>query len=296
MSILCILSLVVLVAMPVAGASQPVAIVYSLSGEASLAAPTGRHLRLFDRLPSRATVEVGPGSRLALAFASGLRYEMEEGSRATLGTTDFASRSGPVHPLSRVPPLPCLAPIAEDDQPGPRAGAVRIRAERISGLYPRRGAAIIAGEAVLRFKPVEKGGPYRVEVQDDEGQVVFRVDVEAPLVKVPGRALLPGARYYWTVRTLNRAGSVVRGEADFVALPKDAARAREELRAAVAAEGNGESLALLAAIDRSLGMQLEARKELQAALERSPGNAALDEELAALDQQLEEDGDEPEPY
>ncbi|HEX3126112.1 MAG TPA: hypothetical protein VH394_02185 [Thermoanaerobaculia bacterium] len=135
-----------------------------------------------------------------------------------------------------------------------------------------------------------------MEVQDDEGQVVFRVDVEAPLVKVPGRALLPGARYYWTVRTLNRAGSVVRGEADFVALPKDAARAREELRAAVAAEGNGESLALLAAIDRSLGMQLEARKELQAALERSPGNAALDEELAALDQQLEEDGDEPEPY
>ncbi len=79
MSILRILSLAVLVAMPAAGASEPVAIVYSLSGEVALAAPhTGhRPLRLFDRLPSRAVVKVGRGSRLALAFTSGLRYEME---------------------------------------------------------------------------------------------------------------------------------------------------------------------------------------------------------------------------
>jgi hypothetical protein len=171
---------------------------------------------------------------------------------------------------------------------------VRIRSERISGLYPRRGAAVLAGEAVLRFKPIEEGDRYRVEIQDAKGQVVFRGDVVAPSVRVPSRVLLPGARYYWTVRTLDRAGPVAQGEADFVTLPEDAAEVREQLRAAVAAEGNGESLALLAEIDHSLGMLHEAFQELQAAHDRSPGNAPLAQELAALEQQLEAI-DEPHP-
>jgi hypothetical protein len=276
-----------------AKAPAPVAIVYSLTGEAWLT--TSRQpLHLFDRLPTGTAVEVGRGSRLALAFLSGLRYELGERSRVTLGPRDLSSRSGLVLPLPQIPPLLRLAPIAEVDRPGRAAGAVRVRAERITGLYPRRGAATLAEETVLRFKPVEEGGRYRVEVQDEKGQAVFRVDVEAPAVRVPGRALLPGAQYHWTVRTLERAGPVARGEADFVTLPEDAAEAREELRAAIEAEGDGESLALLAEIDHSLGMLLEALQELQAAHDRSPGNAPLAQELAALEQRLK-DVDEPHP-
>jgi CHAT domain-containing protein/Tfp pilus assembly protein PilF len=281
-----ILSLVVL---SVAPPPEPVAIVYALTGTAKLSAPTARPLHRFDRLPPGAAIEVGPASRLALAFTSGARYELGEGSRATLGKTDLTSRAGLVRGLPRVPSFPRLFALADDEQPGPRAGAVRIRSERIGGLYPRHGASILADAAVLRFKPLENGGPYRVEIQNQEGQIVFRVDAEAPPVKVPSQVLLPGDRYGWTVRTLGRAGPVASGGADFVALSKDAARAREALHAALEKEGEGESLALLAEIDRSLGMLFEARQGLQAVQERSPGDASLAEELAAVERQLEDE-------
>lgn len=276
-------------------ASEPVAIVYSLTGKASLTAPVHRPLRLFDRLPAGRVLEISADSRLALAFLNGLRYELGGRSRVTLGKEDFVSRTGPVRSLPRLPPLPLPSPIEADDRPGPRAGAVRIRAERIVGLYPRRGAAVPAGEANLVFEPLENSGRYRVEVQDEQGQVVFRADVEAPSVRVSSRALLPGTGYHWTVRTLDRPGPIAQGEADFVTLPEHAARMREELRSAIAVQENRECLVLLAGIDRSLGMLIEARQELQAALERSPGDASLTQELAALERQLQEGGDEPQP-
>jgi hypothetical protein len=109
-----------------ARADQPVAIVYSLSGEASLTT-SQQPLRLFDRLPEGTTVKVSPGSRLALAFASGIRYELGEHSRVKLGPQDLVSRIGDVRPLPRLPLLLPLLPIAAEDQPGSSSGAVRIR-------------------------------------------------------------------------------------------------------------------------------------------------------------------------
>ena len=261
-----ILSLVLLA---LARPPEPVAIVYSLTGTAKLA---DRPLHRFDRLPAGTTVEVGPASRLALAFASGVRYELGEGARVRLGKTDLASRAGLVNALPRVPPFPILAAISKEDRPGARAGAVRIRGEEIDGLSPRDGAAAVSDETVLRFKPVESGGRYRVEVQDGEGRTVFQADVEALPVRVPGNVLRPGARYGWTVRTLGRPGPVAHAEADFVTLSADDAQVREALRAALEAEGTGDSLALLAEIDRSLGMLPE--EDLAEARELSALGAA----------------------
>jgi hypothetical protein len=267
-------------------APQPVAaLVYSLAGEASLQAPgtTGRPVRLFDRLAAGTSVEVGPDSRLELAFQNGRRYELGERSRVTVGAKDLVSRSGNVGSLPSVPPLPRLSPIAAEDRPGPKAGAVRIRAERIQGLYPCRGATTLPAGTVLRFQPVPGAGRYRIEAQDTQGRVVFRAETVKTETEVPDGILHPGTRYHWTVRTVDRPGSVARGEADFVTLSGHTAREREELRSALTAEGRGESLALLAAIDRSLGLLLEARWALEEALARSPGDSSLAEELAALE-------------
>jgi len=279
-------------AMAKAEAHGPVAIVYSLAGEASLAAPGAdvRPLRLFDRLPAGTTVEVARSSRLALAFANGLRYELGERSRVTLGPRDLASRTGPVRALSRVPPLPCLSPIATKDRPGPRAGAVRIRGERIPGLYPRRGATALVEATVLRFSPVAGARGYRIEVQDVQGLTVFRADTESPPVKVPAGTLHPGLGYLWTVRTLDRPGAVARGEAELVTLSEKAAQARDEARRILAAEGPG-SLPLLAEIDRSLGLWLDAREDLRAALDDKSGDRALREALAEIEARLEDEDD-----
>jgi hypothetical protein len=292
-----LLRLGVLAAIPIhamAGATQaeapkPVAIVYSLAGEASVASPNmaRRPLRLFDRLPAGATLEVGPDSHLALAFASGLRYKLGAHSHVKLGTKDLALREGIVRPLSPVPPLLTLFPIAESDRPGLRHAAVRIRSERITGLYPRHGMTVLADEAVLHFQPVEGARGYRIEVQDDQGGIVFRVDIEAPPVKLPAGTLRAGRCYRWTVRTLDRPSAIARGEAELVILSEDAARAREEARKILESE-TPESLQLLAEIDRSLGLLLEAREELQEALDRKPGDPGLRQALGEIETRLED--------
>jgi hypothetical protein len=270
---------------------KPVAIVYQMKGDALRIEPgrSRERVHLFDRLPAGTTLEVAPSSRLALAFVNGLRYELGEGSRATLGPKDFASHTGVTRPLAPVPPLPCLSPIAAKDRPGLRAGAVRIRGERITGLYPRRGAAVLAGEAVLRFQPAAGARGYRIEVQDGEGWTVFQADAESPPVKVPGR-LRTGHRYWWTVQTLDRPSAVARGGAELVTLGADAARMREEARKVLEAEGPG-SLPLLAEVDRSLGLLHEAREDLRTALESTPSGPALREALAELEMQLEDKDD-----
>ena len=299
MSILRILALGVLVAIssgaPADGAEtpQPVAIVYLLAGDAWLTAPdtARRPLRLPEHLPAKTTVEVGPGSRLMLAFVSGLRYELGERSRVTLGPGDFSLKSGPVRPLPRFPPLPLIWPIAAEDNPGLRAGAVRIpavriRTESVRRLYPDHGAATLAEATVLRFEPVESAGKYRVEVQDSQGKVAFTKDTTTVTLDLPKGVLQPGMRYVWTIRTLEREGAVAQGKAYFVTLSAKVAEEREALRKALEAEGDSASLALLAEIDRSLGLLAEARDGLQAVINGSPGETGLTETLAELERRL----------
>ncbi len=274
--------------------AKPVALVYSLAGNAAFASPAKerRPLRLFDRLPVGATVEVGQGSRLALAFANGRRYELGEHSRVALGKADLSSRSGPVRALPRVPSLPCFLPIAKEEQPGSSAGAVRIRAERIAGLYPRFGTATLAGATVLRFEPVKGAGKYQIEVQDRRGNVIFATETAAFVVPLPAGTLKPGRRYDWTVRTVERVGPVAQGREGFITLRSNLAEARKKLRKAVEKQKDGASLALLAEVDWSLGLLAEAREELRAAAKKTPGDAALAEALADIERRLEEGSSE----
>lgn len=268
--------------------SKPVAIIYALTGSVSLSAPDAarRPLRLFDRLPAGTALKVGARSRLALAFVNGLRYELGEGAQVTLGPQGLASHTGPVRSLPAIPPLAYLSPIAAEDQPGLGAGAVRvrraseIRSNRITGLYPRRGAMALADKTVLRFWPVAGARRYRIEVQDSQGQIVFQADVRSPKVTVPARRLRAGLSYRWTVRTLDLPDVVARGEDELAILGEDAARAREKTLRILKAEGP-DALPLLAEVDLSLGLLHEAQKDLRVALRRKPGNPVL---KAALDQ------------
>jgi len=273
-------------------AHTPVAIVYSLTGEASLTTPSGasRPVRLFDHLPVGTTVIVGPSSRLAMALRSGLRFELGEHSQVKLGWQDLAFRTGPVLALPRIPLLPCLLPIAAKDRPGPRAGAVRIRGGEITGLYPRGGATTLAEETVLRFGPVTGASSYQVEIVDDQGRNVFRAEIQSPPVKIPPGKLVAGHRYLWSVRTVDRPGAVAHGEAELVTLSESAAIAREETRKILEAEKPG-SLLLLAEIDRSLGLWLEADEDLRAALAEKPGDPALREALGQIVARLEHEDD-----
>jgi hypothetical protein len=163
---------------------------------------------------------------------------------------------------------------------------VRIRAETIAGLYPCRGAATLAERTVLRFAPVDGGRKYRVEVNDRRGNLIFEVEASTSTVTVPAGILRPGTRYDWIVRTIEREGPAAQGKAGFVTLSASVAKAREALRKALTADGDGASLALLAEIDWSLGLFNEALDELRAAAVASPGDILLAANLAERELRL----------
>lgn len=277
---------------------QALAVVAGLSGSASVATPPAMKTepaRLFAWLPAGATIEVGPGSRVTLAFLDGSRCELLERSRGRVRAGGLDSVSGSQRVLDRVPPLPHLAAIAREAEPGTQSAAIRIRAgERIRQLYPAGGAMSLADSTVLRFSPVHEAAGYVVEVEDEMGRTVFQAQTQAPSVAVSGGILKPGSSYYWRVRTLEAIGPARRGEARFATLAGEDTRLRAALREALEPKGEVESLALLAEVDRRLGLLSEAREGLRAALARAPEDESLRQALAAVEKQLpaEDDGTE----
>jgi hypothetical protein len=164
---------------------------------------------------------------------------------------------------------------------------VRIRGEGIEGIYPGRGATALASAVVLRFRNVEGARRYRIEVGDGAGTVVYSTETESTKLSLPADALRPGMSYHWSVSTMNRPGPMAQGEAEFTTLDADTARAREELRLLVEKTGSEELTALLAGVDRELGLLAEARAELQSALRAAPMDTALAEALTALERHME---------
>jgi hypothetical protein len=277
----------------VAAASQEaVAIVYQLTGEAHSAVPgrPAKAVHLFDHLPAGIALEVAPGAHLALAFMTGLRFELGGRSRVTLGLAGLASRAGLVRDLASVSPMPHVSPIATRDHPGSRPGGIRLRGGRIEGLYPHRGTTTLAKEVLLNFHPVAGVQGYRIEVRDRQGDKVFGVDVASPPLKLPSEALKPGAGYRWTVRTLGSTCGVARGEAELVTLSEADTEVREISRKVLTAEGPA-SLPLLAEIDFSLGLLVEAREDLRTALSAKPGDPALRDALAEVEARLAHNDD-----
>lgn len=281
-----------------ASPSAPVAILFSLTGEVFRTEPgqPRRTAKLFDLLPAGTVLESNSGSRAALAFANGRRWMLGEGgggARVTLGNADLAQRSGDVRALPKVPRLPRLKPIHKDEHAGQRAGAVTIRGEQITGLYPGRGATALAGATVLRFKAADQGLRYKVEVQDEHGAVIFSAETSDTAVKVPADRLHPGESCHWVVRTLGRPLGDAHGETDFRTLDRETAQRREALRRAA---DDPEILALLAGLDWQLGLLAEARDELRSAAAASPEDAGLRTALAQTEQEIDQDratGDPP---
>jgi hypothetical protein len=131
-----------------------------------------------------------------------------------------------------------------------------------------------------------------VEVEDDEGVVVFQVEVGTPSVQVSPGVLKPGARYSWVVRTLRGSRPPARGAAEFVTLAAGVAERRAALRRALATD-DPSSLPLLAEIDRELGLLIEARDTFRAALAVVPDDESIRDALQRVEAALAEPPGEP---
>ena len=96
---------------------------------------------------------------------------------------------------------------------------------------------------------------------------------------------MPGTRYQWTVVARNALGQSFRNAAEFTTLARSDHEARARFRDRLADATDARSLALLAEIDRSLDLRLEAREGFLAALALSPEDAAIRAAFNRLERQ-----------
>ena len=257
-----------------AGPTAVAGLISELSGQASIG--PGRSdlgkARRFDTLSDGQTLKMADHSRAVVVLAGGRRFELGSKARATVAADGLTATSGPIKELPSLPTLPKLAAL-DDSRPQGPPGAVRLRATEIAGLRPDH--AVIAREPVtFAFQPVKGASRYAVEIEDSQGRVVMRREVAATELTVAAGTLAPGAAYRWTVQTLDRAGGAARGASDFTTLSEEDGRQRDALRQSVASSGGGQE-ALLAEVDRRLGLYPEALRGFRAALAGQPTDPAI---------------------
>jgi hypothetical protein len=239
----------------------------------------------FAWLAEGSRLELDAGSSLTALFLSGRRFEVRGPLHAAVLADAVAAvgstAAGAIRELPAAGP-PEVMPIAPGELPAPQLGAIRIRGGEIAGLYPNERATALATATTLTFRPVATASRYAVSVLDGRGVKVFETQTSAAALAVPSGILRLGEEYLWQVSTLDHPGGVLRGEAELRTLDGEAARAREALRARLAAAGDAASLVVLAEVDRRLGLLAEARDELAAAAALAPGVTALEAATEAL--------------
>jgi len=259
------------------------ALISELIGSASIqerASQASVPVDRFAAVAGGAILSVHRESRAVIVLSNGKRFVLNAGARATVHADGLTKISGSVEEMPALPVLPQLVAL---EASAPKAlGGVRLRSTAIVGLSPSNGSAL-ASRATLRFKPVQGAATYRVEIEDEKGRVIFGVQTTSPEVRVPPDILTAGAAYYWTVRSIDHPGAQARGSAEFGTLRAEEATARDNLMHRLHSEGDVSSLALLAAIDRHLGLHQEALEGFRDALTRSPGDRALIEAVRELE-------------
>lgn len=262
-----------------AAEDEPVAIVSLLVGPASEVVAEGappRDLRLFDRVRRGATLRTGSGGRLTVAFFSGERFEIAPDSSARVEERSLAKLSGQLKPLPPVPVVPRVAPIATSEKASGRAGAIRIRGgSRVTAprLDPGDGAIVLSEAATLRFSDVEGADRYRVEVENEAGELVLELETRSREVTVPPGILVAGQSYFWRSRAVLPTGVGPWGEAFFTTVRSDDAASRRALAEKARETGDLATLLLLAEVDRGLGLTRESCRSFEVALEKA-GDAA----------------------
>jgi hypothetical protein len=283
------LGLVVLSAAGAFGAEQPpstsaLAVVGSLTGVASFSQGTSRKpVALFDWIAEGSEIMLPAGSSLTLVFADGRRFALAGESRVRVAAVGPELVTGTLHALEPVPPLPRLSGIAPAARPGTRSGALRVRGEGLRGLYPHAGVAALPDSTVLRFPVAD---PVGVEIQDESGKSVFQVETRVDCVPVPQGVLEPGKWYHWEVQEPKERGSSPVAEAEFFTLAREDLERRAALKARLEKQGDAGGLALIAAVDRRLGLLAESRAELVTAFARAPKDVELSRALEDLDREL----------
>jgi len=263
--------------------SEPVAIVCYLSGKATVTMPPDnklKELQLFERLKAGSEIETKSDSKVILIFFTGTQYEINEQTKATVEQKELKAEKGSIKNLQSIAAMAQIAPIANEENPGKRTAAIRIRSEHRKGLellkpYPSDGTTVLSNNAILSFKPVEGIKKYKVDVEDEMGNSIFSLETSSTTITISPHILKDGVIYYWRVRSLDQEKPSIHAEAIFGTVSTENVKLRTNLMLQVEKQQDIALLMLLAETDHNLGLKKEACDELKIAISKAPNNPAL---------------------
>lgn len=269
--------LIVLLSVARAFGQEPVAVVESVSGHATITVPGSKDkvaVSSYDLLTAGTTLEVAAGSQVTLFFWNGRHYELGTNAKSTIAADALTRITGPVRQLESLPPIPKPAPIAKNTAVG--FAAPSIRGSGIKNLSPWKGAAELPDAVALSFTGLNDGSVYNIIIEDDSGNTLLNVKTTTPNFAVPEGTLKPGSIYHWRVRTADAIGTLTQGDADFVTLSAEAMDQRAAFAKAVGlSPENPAALALMGDVDLRLGLLRKAHEELSTALKLNPDDAGI---------------------
>jgi hypothetical protein len=276
-------SLLGLAPLLLAAAEEPAAgVLASVTGTATVMYPRGGAMPAhpFDWLKTGASIQTEAGAKVLVVLVNGAKYEVGERSRATLEKGTMHKVSGDLRRLPGLTEIPKLAAIS-DKLSSTRGGVVRIRGTKLKQCYPAPGVAILPGESTFAFDPAANITSYVMEIENGEGNVIHRAESSGGPIHVAAGVLQPGANYYWEVGGGVPDSPKCGGE--FSVLSSEDEASRQIFRSAVQNSGEADGLAILAEIDRRLGLLREAREEFNAALSKSSTPDAIRAKLREIE-------------
>lgn len=259
---------------------EKVAVVCFLEGKAWVSDPAQKErneIDLFDWVKIGAIIETDPEAKLVLAFSNGERYELSGKTRSTVGQNELVSSTGSLKKLTQVPVMPKIASISQESRPGSKLGGIRLRSwdKFFSELYPNIGDTVIASKAVVTFEHIKGIKEYRVEIEDEWGNIIFAVETASHEVVISPGILKPGTNYYLRVRTLEKGKTFTGSEVVFATLSEEDSRLRKAFKEQVDKSKDVVDLLLLAQMEIALGLRKEACETLKTALALFPDNSKI---------------------
>jgi hypothetical protein len=249
------LALTLGIASTAAAEPKPIAVIGALSGEAHIAGSSARPARARDWLSAGDVLGLDDGARLVVVFRTGRRFEVRGAARVTVRADALAPLSD-VRELERLPAWPALPAVDPAAARGSRAAAIRVRVgtDFTGAIEPASDGVVLSDEAWLCFPLQPNASVYAIEVRDHHGDLVFQTRTGEGRVRVPAGTLQPGARYAWSVETVDHMGHPARAYAQFRTLDGQAAEARRNIRAHVEASGEIDAETYLQELDQALGL------------------------------------------
>jgi hypothetical protein len=273
-----VLTVVIALGLPAFATAAGVAMVTDLQGKASInGGSASRDVTILSELDAGAQVQLAAGATLvALYLDAGDEYVFK-GPAAIVFKPGQPDVTSGAKPQKRSPSLGKGGSSIRIKPVGVAQGAMVMRGFLTSAriqLLNLHKTSTLETQPEFRWKPIQEGLRYQIEITDDTGRVVHESQVDTASFKLPASVpLKEGVPYSWEVSARLPDGKKYSSSADFAVAPAALRTQAEALRPAAAAPLSSR-IAYAAWLDQ-VELKDEARKYWKAASAERPDDPRL---------------------